>query len=58
MLDYFTKPSNNSINEADEGLGASAFITFPSGPIKINLGIESTPNALIKSDIQFLSANN
>ena len=58
MLYYFTKPSNNSVNEADEGLAASALITLPSGPIKMNLGIELIPKALIKSEVQFLSANN
>ena len=58
MLDYFTKPSNNSTNNGDDGLGASAFTTFPFGSINKNIGIELIPNALIKSDIQFLSANN
>ncbi|MCD8529623.1 MAG: hypothetical protein LRY25_02620 [Flavobacterium sp.] len=40
---YFTKPSNNSVKDAEEGLAASALITFPSGPIKINLGIALIP---------------
>ena len=51
MLDYFTKPSNNSTNKGDDGLGASAFTTLPVGSINKNLGIELIPNALIKSDI-------
>ncbi len=56
---YILKNSPKVESKAcDEGLGASAKITFPSGPIKINLGIEFIPNAFIKSEFQLLSANN
>ena len=55
---YFKRLSNNSVNCGEEGLAASALITFPFGSINKNLGIESIPNALIKSEFQFLSANN
>ncbi len=58
LMNYFTKLSNNSIKDTDEGRAASALITFPSGPIKINLGIALIPKAFIKSEVQFLSANN
>jgi hypothetical protein len=36
---YFTIVFNKFVNSGEEGLGASAFTIFPSGPIKINLGI-------------------
>ena len=42
-MNYFTNSLKTLSKFSDEGLSAFALTTFPSGPIKINLGIELIP---------------
>jgi hypothetical protein len=52
----FNKLLSCSSNFGLEGLAASASITFPLGSIRINLGIDIIPKAVINEEFQFLSA--
>ena len=55
-MNYLSKLSNCSFSFGLEGLAASASTTIPFGSIKINLGIDIIPNAVMNEEFQFLSA--